>query len=633
MSSVPRTALSESRNDEGHTPPGSVVTDHDSHTYINSGPLVPRLGSYFSLVGLALAAAALSSAALAWDGAVYLFQLLDEQAPFTPNGRLVNVIWQLPTLAASYVTDDLATLRILFSVTYAAIPLLALAFSWWIVRSNRPGLFIWPALGIGIATLPGQFMFVSEANAALQFAWPILLAMLARASGPTLVWAGVAAAIVLFSHPFGIVLFAAGAAMALFSARLPVWRRQALRWAAALTDLAILAALSLWLSGSTYEQEQLTPFILGWTFNVAVLGLPLASVACGWLAGAVLVASRRFGSHLQGWWKGVVDGLACGLIVVAGALLLWWALDPRQWHFANKYPYWGLFITFGFMLLAVLDASASQRVSALAHAAHWRSRSRAAHASAFVLLAVLLVQSASWLGLGNQVRHTLAASPWSCLSMAPQEALRGTALDQFATPYYSVLLQGRTPAKVFLGEDACGTATFNDGVTLDGQSLRAWNSGWFDFGTLRANLLSDVSGGANRNGCAFILSTGWHQSETDGPYWWRWSDGRDAALDVELPQAATVSLTGLIESATLPNRVDVIVNGTQQDSLDITAAGLAPFGPLTFDGAAGGTLLEFVSHNAPVEVDGRSVALDVSNVTVTASTNPEDAPVACLFHP
>jgi hypothetical protein len=364
-----------------------------------------------------------------------------------------------------------------------------------------------------------------------------------------------------------------------------------------------------------------------------VLGLPLASVACGWLGGAVLVGSRRVGSRLEGRSKHVVDGLAGGLIVVAGALLLRWALDPRLWHLANKYPYWGLCITFGFMLLAVLDASAPRVASAVQRATQWRSRSRAAHSSAFVLLAVLLVQSASWLGLGNQVRHTLAASPWSCISMAPQEVLRGTALDQFATPFYSVLLQGRTPAKVFLGEDACGSATFNDGVALDGQSVRAWNSGWFDLGTLRGNLLSDLGGGTDRNGCAFILSTGWHQTETDGPYWWRWSDGRDPALQIELRQAATVSLTGLIESATLPNRVDVIVNGSQQASLDITAAGLAPLGPLTFDGAAGGTVLELVSNNAPVDVEGRSVAIDVSNVTVTTSTSPEGAPVACLFHP
>src|ERR1700754_3837231 len=136
------------------------------------------LSAYFLLAGVGLFVAAFSGAALAWDGSVYLFQLLDDQRPFVPHYRLINIVLQAPVLILSMLTGDLAVLRAAFGLVYASIPLLALAASWWVVRQFAPELFVWAALGIGFGMLPGQFNFVAEALLSVLLFWPLGLAIL-----------------------------------------------------------------------------------------------------------------------------------------------------------------------------------------------------------------------------------------------------------------------------------------------------------------------------------------------------------------------------------------------------------------------------------------------------------------------
>jgi hypothetical protein len=46
---------------------------------------------YFGLIIAALGFAAVSGAAMAWDGSYMLFKILDLQSPVPAHGRLVNV--------------------------------------------------------------------------------------------------------------------------------------------------------------------------------------------------------------------------------------------------------------------------------------------------------------------------------------------------------------------------------------------------------------------------------------------------------------------------------------------------------------------------------------------------------------
>src|SRR5208282_829898 len=89
---------------------------------------------FFLVVLLGLAVAAFAGAPLTWDGAFYLFSALDTQWPFVPHGRTINVALQLPVVAASHLTQNLAPLRLIFCLCYASVPDVGLVASWLICR-------------------------------------------------------------------------------------------------------------------------------------------------------------------------------------------------------------------------------------------------------------------------------------------------------------------------------------------------------------------------------------------------------------------------------------------------------------------------------------------------------------------
>src|SRR5438093_960596 len=100
---------------------------------------------FFTLTAIALGIAALSGAPLGWDGSYRLFKILDAQglAFAETQYRLTPLLLHLPVFLASQLTDDVAVLRALFSLAYAAVPLAALVASWWIVRPTHLHLMLW----------------------------------------------------------------------------------------------------------------------------------------------------------------------------------------------------------------------------------------------------------------------------------------------------------------------------------------------------------------------------------------------------------------------------------------------------------------------------------------------------------
>lgn len=135
---------------------------------------------YFALTAIALIIAGLAGAALSFDGSTYLYGILESQAPHAPNDRYIYIPLHLPVLLADRYTDGLAIVRAVFGLVYAAIPITALLLCWWVVHDQARHLFIWPAISIGLGTLPGQFYLVSEGMYVAQLAWPIVLSLLLR---------------------------------------------------------------------------------------------------------------------------------------------------------------------------------------------------------------------------------------------------------------------------------------------------------------------------------------------------------------------------------------------------------------------------------------------------------------------
>jgi hypothetical protein len=596
------------------------------------------LSIYFLLAGVGFVVAALSGAALSWDGSVYLFQLLDEQKPFSPHYRFINVILQAPILALSQVTSDLTVLRTVFGLVYTSTPLLGLGICWWVVRKHAPSLFVWATLGIGFGLLPGQFGFIAEALLAVVLFWPVGLAILVGMRREHAALVAVLSALIVISHPVATPLFAVATGLCLVvGGRLPARRSVLWRWGLGFAGLTLLTGVRLWLFRTPYEIEQSSPEILRWSFTVAVLGLPLLSLASALVTALALLVAPLINHRSP--LRFVLRAVELVGILVATALLIRWAIDPEQWRWALKYAYWapiGSLAFLGFGMLEVLlrpgqagsahDASSAEtRVPQ--HGPNLGHRIRTAQIVGLACSLVLIIQSSAWLQLTNRLNQSMAQSSWSCVSMSRLGWLNTTPLNSFATPAYSVLLQGRTPEKVVLNADACGTETFEQGVALHAFATRDLSAGWFNLQPLAQKLDTEYT--TPRNGCTFGLTTGWHQTETNDPFWWRWSDGRDAQFRIVVADATTVTLDGQLETARTPNQVSVMVNGVLHEVIPVTWEGLRPFGPLTFALQPGANSVEFVSQNAPVEIERRPLGIGVANVTATYG----EGSTTCALHP
>lgn len=593
---------------------------------------------YFLLAAVGLFVAALSGAALAWDGGVFLFQLLDDQSPFVPHGRAVHVFLQIPTLALSQLTGDLTVLRTAFGLVYAAVPFLAMVASWWVVRPHAPTLFIWAAFGLGFGMLPGQFLLVGESNLAVVLFWPIALAILTgirRRHVPLVI---LLAALVMISHPIASPLFAVAAGLAFSVGLRAVGRRRTMwRWALVFGVLALMAALRVWLFHTEYEAEQASLETLRWAFTVAVAGSPLLALTCAWVAGLMVFIAPFAGRRRR--VTVALRAIELLSIAMATAVLIRWAIDPEQWRWELKYGYWAPVASLSFLGLAALEVlmrggAPEKAVRAVAvsgidslRGLAWSHRVGTAQLVALACSLVLIVQSTAWLRLSNRLSETMARSGWSCVAMSRIGWIEDTPLHSFATPAYSLLLQSRTPQKVVLDGDECGTETFADGVALHPFATHELGKGWFNLRPLAQQL--DVEQDTPRGGCTFGLTTGWHQTEIDDPYWWRWSDGRDARLRMVVAEAGTAMLDGQIEVAQTPDRIDVLVNGERQATLDVAWQGLRPFGLLAIPLQPGINTVRLVSQNAPVEIDRRPLGIGVANLTATYG----ERAATCTLHP
>lgn len=397
-------------------------------------------------VFISLVWAAAGTLPLAWDGSYYLFQALEHRQPVAPHNRFSDIFIQLPFLAAvRFLTNDAGVLGLLFCLTYALIPFIALCLSWIVLR-NSPRLFVWPVLGICIATLPGQSLFVGESNIALQFFWIILAVILSGMQGG-IAWIAVlaTAVFIFFLHPVAGVLLGAAALAAFLLAGTRVFERGFLLPVA--MALLLLAAVKYVCFGSTLTQYEkgllslegiLTYF--GPQHMLVFLFMPLVYTA----GIAMVLRSRRNGI------KSFFEKSSSWLILLAGVVLLLYVMDPHKWVNGIGYRGWALIASLPFMALAVLDRPLGD-----GDTFDDRNRMRVIQAAVVVFSVVISVQSAVWFNLTRRLQQELSTWNVACVPLESLQWAEKTPLDFWSTPSLAVVLQGRGPEKLVLAGDGC----------------------------------------------------------------------------------------------------------------------------------------------------------------------------------
>ena len=141
-------------------------------------------GAIVLMAAIAYLIAARCLVALTWDGSGYLFNSLQDGAPYISHYRFSNypLLWAL--VEAGRWTSDARLLGMLYGVLLAVTPMAALVLSLSFLRGQRlEPLRIWPVIGILLGTLPGEICLMSEASLAVQAFWPILAFFFAGAPG------------------------------------------------------------------------------------------------------------------------------------------------------------------------------------------------------------------------------------------------------------------------------------------------------------------------------------------------------------------------------------------------------------------------------------------------------------------
>jgi hypothetical protein len=446
---------------------------------------------FFVMIGLALVLAALSGMALAWNSGYELFVLLDTQAPLEPSTQrhLLTLPAQQAVLLLSGAPGNLLLSQTIYGLGYVVYPFLAMAMAWWLAREEAPGLFVWPAIGIGLVTIPGQLYLSADALIGVQLFWVLVIAMLVKVKRRQLPFVLLFAVVTFLVYPFTPAIAAAAMLLTVLAGLLhhDRWRRMAL-WGVGFVALALLAA---WyfedLAAS--QPAALTEDMLTEGFQTSLMGAPLIMLLSVMVASIALNVAPRLRQSQNPELALVAYVVELAGFVVAGLVMLLWALLPDAWEGTIAYRGWVLFCSLPFMAAAVFDSHARQRVPAdwALEDAH---RNRTVAVVGVICAVVLAVQGLGWVGLAGRLQDTLAESVEPAIPAATLDWLEGTPLTHWSVTAYSILLQGDDADAVVLYDDYpdLGRAGFEDGLYIADWYWRSWSEGAFDLSRLAERL-------------------------------------------------------------------------------------------------------------------------------------------------
>jgi hypothetical protein len=401
------------------------------------------IGLFFALVLVGLLIAAVVDAPLTYDGALFFYTVLDFHQYADFHYRYINDVVQFPMLAATHLTHNARILRLIFSSGYAAVPALGLAASWLACR-RRPSLFIWSAVSICVANLPGQFSFQSEAIMAVTLMWPAVLALLAEA--PPIIWPMVAATSIAasISHPCVVVPLAF---VIILSAVLAFARPRSRAMSLLFGVFAVILLVRR--SMFPFDAYETTTFnfnTISYSFNVAVLGWPLVAIVstCA-AASALLRPSRRY-----------TRIVLVGALLLSGVTLMVWAIDPTHWWKCADFRTWVAPVSLIFMAAAAFDVLWPP---ALSEAQLENGRRFAFPVIGAIFFVVISIQSLLWHRMSTRLTDELLHSGSGCVPSSSFAWLRHTAMDHWATTIYATDLQALRPRTLML-PDAHSCETF-----------------------------------------------------------------------------------------------------------------------------------------------------------------------------
>jgi len=439
-------------------------------------PFDRAVAIFFALFLFALGIAVFVNAPLSYDGAFFLFRVLDTHQFAADHGRLINIPLELPVLVATHFTENLRVLRPLFCAAYAVIPVVGLTVSWLVCRSRRPSLFIWPALSICIAGLPGQFSFQSEAIMAVTLLWPALLTVLIGAPAtvmPAVAMTSIAAAC---SHPYAAVVLAFIVFVAMASAIVrPESRKASLGFGLALGALLLARTLARL---DPYESHALGVQTIVTSFNDSLLGWPIVAIALTLVAALGSLLGTRQRAHIF---------LTLPLII-AGLALIVWAIHPANWANCNDYRYWVAPISMLFMSGAAVEELWLRR---LPEPQLQNLRLYAVPLIGAIFLLILSIQSLQWGMMSRRLASDLVNSDRGCVSRFSVASIRNTALEHWAVTFYAVELQGLKPSTLLAVDyPACQLFARNGAAILVDEGnfkyVRHPGEGRFDFEDARS---------------------------------------------------------------------------------------------------------------------------------------------------
>ncbi len=119
--------------------------------------------------------------------------------------------------------------------------------------------------------------------------------------------------------------------------------------------------------------------------------------------------------------------------------------------------------------------------------------------------------------------------------------------------------------------------------------------------------------------CAFQFSQGWYGTEREGSDWLLWSGGQ-GYLKIIVNTPIVVTLTGDINSAQRPNKVDLFVNDDKfiTFNVDWDEWAFRAFTPVSLSLKAGENIVEFSSHNPAIALstESRMLSIAVKNLNL-----------------
>jgi hypothetical protein len=424
------------------------------------------LGAIVGVVAAALLLSALVHLQLFQDGASYLFELMISGSAVR-HERLGVYIIQAPSIIAlkalSFIGADaytrLATERLLFSLNYAAVPLVAILLSWLVVRGRQEGLFLWAALIILFVNLV-NFSWVSELLIAMQLACPLMLGCFIH---PQRAWARALAvalgALIFFLHPLSFLLLLAIGIGSFISGqgRADARRAAFIAGSLLLTAAALKALLSLW-HATDYERSMTQPA----SMHEYLFITPIENIL--FLALALALGLNRLlfreGESRQGLSLGIEAGLAA-----AGCVTLVSYYFIGHWNFPLKT---GLAL-FAAMVLIVFASIDSRRVASPLERRH---RLKLALALSFCFAAVIAAKSWVWHRPIEALERTLAAADAMCLERSRSDLdwlddRPDNIIGNWSLPSLVLVMQMGSPAKYLLEAGDCAALRRSGEVRVD----------------------------------------------------------------------------------------------------------------------------------------------------------------------